>query len=89
MTRRHTTRRNHHRTAIKSNQPPCGICGKPINYQLKYPHPDAYVIDHITPLAAGGLDTLSNLQAAHNRCNREKSDHQYVNRIIKTSSTLA
>jgi len=34
----------------------------------------AFEIDHIIPLAKGGMDVLENLAAAHRRCNRVKSD---------------
>ncbi|WP_168702372.1 HNH endonuclease, partial [Gordonia paraffinivorans] len=38
------------------------------------PHPEAFVVDHKTPFAHGGADTIDNKQPAHNRCNRVKSD---------------
>ena len=53
----------------------CGICGKPVDKSLKYPHPMCPTIDHIIPLNKGGhpFDT-NNLQLAHFMCNRQKSD---------------
>lgn len=45
----------------------CGICGCPLM------EPGKFVVDHITPLGAGGCNELSNLQAAHRRCNGMKS----------------
>lgn len=71
---RHTTTRDAHRRTIARNKPPCGICGGDIDYTLRYPHPDCYVVDHIHPRAKGGPDAIDNKQAAHNRCNRLKSD---------------
>jgi 5-methylcytosine-specific restriction enzyme A len=41
----------------------CALCG----------YPGATEVDHIVPLAWGGADDLSNLQAAHKTCHAEKS----------------
>jgi 5-methylcytosine-specific restriction endonuclease McrA len=73
-TPRNTTTRDRHRTTIRRDKPPCGICGHPIDYTLRYPHPNCFVVDHIQPVIKGGPDTLDNKQAAHNHCNRDKSD---------------
>ena len=73
---RNTTIRDRHRKAIARDEPPCGICGGPIDYTIQdHLNPWAYVVDHITPLDAGGPDTLDNKQAAHRTCNRAKSNH--------------
>ena len=69
-----TTIRDRHRRIIRRGQPPCGICGEDIDYALSYPEPKSFVVDHIIPINRGGDDTLDNKQAAHNRCNRAKSD---------------
>ena len=69
---RNTTIRDRHRQAIAADQPPCGICGQPIDYTLPHLDPACYVVDHIVPVAAGGPDTLDNKQAAHRACNRAK-----------------
>ena len=51
---------------INNAQGICQIC--------KTPFGDEKVeIDHIIPLAKGGIHALSNLQATHARCNRRKS----------------
>jgi len=42
----------------------CGICGKPLGNDVH--------IDHIVPVAAGGLTELGNLQATHAACNLSK-----------------
>lgn len=71
-----------HRGAFEKNkkkvyatQSVCGICGKPVDMTLKYPHPLSKCIDHIIPLAKGGHPSdIDNLQLAHWTCNRQKSD---------------
>lgn len=78
-----TERYGTHRGAFEKNkkkifatQSVCGICGKPVDFSLKYPHPLAPCIDHIIPVAKGGHPSdIDNLQLAHWTCNRLKSDH--------------
>lgn len=70
---------------IYATQTVCGICGKPVDFSMKYPHPLAPCIDHIIPIAKGGHPSdLENLQLAHWTCNRQKSD-----KLIKRSNTSA
>lgn len=45
----------------------CGICRKPLDGEVH--------IDHIVPVAKGGLTELSNLQATHAGCNLSKGKH--------------
>lgn len=53
----------------------CGICGKPVDKSLKYPHPMSPSIDHIIPIDRGGHPSdPDNLQLAHWICNRQKSN---------------
>lgn len=60
---------------IYATQEVCGICGRPVDFSLKYPHPLSPCIDHIIPVAKGGHPSdISNLQLAHWTCNRQKSD---------------
>lgn len=73
-TGRNTTIRDRHRKTIAQDEPPCGICGQPIDYQAPYLDPRSYVVDHIIPVKHGGPDTLDNKQASHRACNRDKSD---------------
>lgn len=71
-----------HRGAFEKNkkkifatQTVCGICGKPVDLSIKYPHPLSPCIDHIIPIAKGGHPSdIDNLQLAHWTCNRQKSD---------------
>ena len=60
---------------IYATQTCCGICGNPVDFTKKYPHPLSPCIDHIIPIARGGHPSdISNLQLAHWTCNRQKSD---------------
>lgn len=60
---------------IMATQTVCGICGKPVDKALRYPHPLSPCIDHIIPVAKGGHPSdIDNLQLAHWTCNRAKSD---------------
>lgn len=63
------------REIILKTQTVCGICGKPVDFSYKYPHPLSPTVDHIIPISKGGHPSdLSNLQLAHRCCNRQKSD---------------
>ena len=60
---------------IYATQTVCGICGKPVDFSYKYPHPLSPCIDHIMPINKGGHPSdIDNLQLAHWTCNRQKSD---------------
>lgn len=59
----------------------CAICGKPCNIEDYVVRDGTKIcgdwypsIDHVIPLAKGGLHSWSNVQLAHRRCNWEKSD---------------
>lgn len=69
---RNTTVRDQDRAVIRRGKPPCALCGEPIDYSLHHLDPMAFTVDHIIPLARGGLDVLANKQAAHRVCNRAK-----------------
>lgn len=63
---------------IYATQDVCGICGQPVDFNLKFPHPLSPCVDHIIPVAKGGHPSdITNLQLAHLSCNRAKSDKLY------------
>ncbi len=63
------------RQVILKTQTACGICGAPVDFSYRYPHPLSPTVDHIIPVAKGGHPfALENLQLAHRYCNRQKSD---------------
>ena len=69
---------------IYATQTCCGICGRPVDFNLKYPHPMSACIDHIIPIAKGGHPSdIDNLQLAHWTCNRQKSD-----KLIESKGTV-
>lgn len=75
---------------IYATQTVCGICGRPVDFSLKYPHPLSPCIDHIIPIAKGGHPSdLSNLQLAHWTCNRQKSDKLIDRRDVKELQTIS
>lgn len=68
---------------ILATQKVCGICGKPVDHSLKYPHPLSPCIDHIIPIAKGGHPSdIDNLQLSHWTCNRQKSDKLVERKIV-------
>lgn len=75
---------------IYAAQTVCGICGRPVDFNLKYPHPLSPCIDHIIPVAKGGHPSdLENLQLAHWTCNRQKSDKLVERRDVKELQTIS
>ena len=72
---KHRAQFDKNKKRIYATQTVCGICGKPVDFSLKYPHPLSPTIDHIIPVAKGGHPSdIDNLQLAHRCCNRAKSD---------------
>lgn len=60
---------------IYATQTVCAICGRPVDFNLKFPHPMSPTIDHIIPIAKSGHPSdIDNLQLAHLSCNRAKAD---------------
>ena len=71
----HKSQFDKNRRIILLTQDYCGICGKPVDKSLKWPHPLSPTVDHIIPVDKGGHPSdIANLQLAHFTCNRWKSD---------------
>jgi hypothetical protein len=51
---------------LYARDPFCRWCGKQFN------SPQEATIEHIIPLARGGLDNMNNLALAHEKCNHER-----------------
>lgn len=75
------------RARIAATKAACHICGKSIDYTLKYPDRQAFTIDHVIPLHRGGTDTIDNVKAAHAACNSTKRA-RLVAPIVKRSGSL-
>jgi transposase-like protein len=52
----------------------CQLCRKPVSKTKRFPHPQAPVLDHITPLSLGGQHVRSNVHLAHYACNSRKGN---------------
>jgi hypothetical protein len=61
------------RLQVKARREPCCRCGQPIDYQLKWPDPNSFSVDHY-PHALSTHPHLAedpgNLKAAHLVCNQ-------------------
>ena len=77
---KHRAQFDKNKKKIYATQTVCGICGNPVDFTKKYPHPLSPCVDHIIPIAKGGHPSdIDNLQLAHWICNREKSDKIFRN----------
>lgn len=71
---------NRNKKIILATQTNCGICGQLVDMNLKYPNDMAACVDHIIPVSKNGHPSaMENLQLAHWRCNRDKSDKVFKN----------
>ena len=60
----------------------CHICGTPIDYTLNWSDPAALSVDHLIPVSdRRSFHGLGNLKLAHRRCNANRSNHIYNERI--------
>ncbi|PWG60491.1 endonuclease [Bifidobacterium catulorum] len=73
--RRNGHRRDQLRKRVLAAYDTCAICGRPVDKNLRTPHPMSPEVDEIIPVSRGG-DPLSftNCRLTHRRCNRLKSN---------------
>ena len=52
----------------------CWLCGEPIDYQLKFPHPQSWSLDHAIPIKHNPRLMLepNNFRSAHLHCNNNR-----------------
>ena len=75
QTGKHEAAFKRNRTRVLLTETICGICGRPVDKSLRYPDPMSPCIDHIIPIDRGGHPSdIDNLQLAHWKCNRAKSN---------------
>ena len=85
----HRANYERNRKRVFATQTHCGICGNPVDMELKPPHPLSPVVDHVIPIAKGGHPSdIENLQLAHWTCNRTKSDKLYKNTVDNTPQQI-
>lgn len=80
--------RKKHRRIVAAAQPPCALCGRPIDYSIPWPDDMSFELDHRVAVANGGTDELWQKQAAHRVCNRKKSAKPYAEDVIRRSGAL-
>lgn len=59
------------RAELRAEGGSCWLCGWPIRYDLKGPHPLAFSADHVQAASHGGQHD-GNLRAAHYGCNSRR-----------------
>ena len=87
MPKRDESQRKRDRARIAATGAACHICGKPIDYTLKWPDPMSFEADHVKAFSRGGADNLSNKRASHRTCNSTKRARDYAP-IIRRSGSL-
>ena len=74
------------RKKIFATQSVCAICGRPVNFDLRFPDPWSATVDHIIPVSKGGNPAdIANMQLAHLQCNRMKASKTNVISAVKKS----
>jgi hypothetical protein len=60
----------------------CHLCNRNVNIKLSGADHYGPTIDHLLPLAAGGLDELANVKLAHRCCNVRRRDAGEVQLLL-------
>ena len=75
------TARDHYLQRAKNHHNPdntkgehCWLCGEPIDYRLKFPHPRSWSLDHAIPISENPALMLnpSNFRSSHLDCNNHR-----------------
>jgi hypothetical protein len=68
----------HHRNPDGTTGEHCWLCGQPIDYRLKFPHPRSWSLDHIVPVKDSPTLMLnsSNFRSAHLDCNNHRQSDE-------------
>jgi hypothetical protein len=71
-------RAKHHRNPDGTNGQPCWLCGQPIDYRLRFPHPRSWSLDHAIPISDNPRLMLnpSNFRSAHLDCNGHRQNDE-------------
>jgi 5-methylcytosine-specific restriction endonuclease McrA len=61
---------------LRAARKPCYICGQPIDYTLRAPHPGSFTVEHINPRSTHPhlAEDPANCAAAHWGCNSSKGN---------------
>lgn len=71
---------------IFATQSVCALCGRPVDFDKKFPDPWSATVDHIIPIQKGGDPVnMDNLQLAHLQCNRIKATKSVVLQVKEKS----
>ena len=74
------------RKKIFASQSVCAICGRPVNFDLKFPDPWSATVDQIVPITKGGNPAdIAKKQLAHQQCNRLKSSKTNMVTAVKNA----
>jgi 5-methylcytosine-specific restriction endonuclease McrA len=67
-------RAQHHRNVDGTIGERCWLCGEPIDYRLKFPHPRSWSLDHAIPISENPALMLnsSNFRSSHLDCNNHR-----------------
>ena len=53
------------RKKIFASQSVCAICGRPVNFDLKFPDPWSATVDHIVPISKGAMQPAEIIENEH------------------------
>lgn len=59
---------------LRMQRRPCWLCGQPIRYDLAWPDPESFTVDHIKPWSTHPhlREDPANLAACHLACNQHR-----------------